>query len=134
MRYIKSQNVQHLALFTVLGLTFLGLSMVLGFAMSREASRVASLFVVRSNILKKLLYDPVIMAESLPFQQHSNLSKIQSFSYNEHSFERRYSCTWKTSFKTFNSDKKYTYICLSRILNIKQNLRFHGEVGCGLLG
>jgi hypothetical protein len=73
--------------------------MVLGFAMSREASRVASLFVVRSNILKKLLYDPVMMAESLPFQQHSNLSKMQSFSYNEHSFERRYSCTWKTSLK-----------------------------------
>jgi len=73
--------------------------MVLGFAMSRDASRIASLFVVRSNILKKLLYDPVIIAESLPFQQHSNLSKMQSFSYNEHSFERRYSCTCNTRLK-----------------------------------
>jgi len=92
-RYAKShRNLE-------IQLTFLGFSMVLGFAMSRDASRIASLFVVRSNILKKLLYDPVIIAESLPFQQHSNLSKMQSFSYNEHSFERRYSCTCNTRLK-----------------------------------
>lgn len=32
---------------------------------------------------------------SLPFQQHSNLSKMQSFSYKEQSLLRRYSWTWK---------------------------------------
>lgn len=30
-----------------------------------------------------------------PFQQHSNLSKMQSFSYSEQSLLLRYSCTWK---------------------------------------
>jgi len=93
--------------------------MVLGFAMSRDASRIASLFVVRSNILKKLLYDPVIIAESLPFQQHSNLSKMQSFSYNEHSFERRYSCTCNTRLKipviteVLKKIQKYTMLFIS---------------------
>lgn len=31
---------------------------------------------------------------SLPFQQHSNLSKMQSFSYSEHNLLLRYSCTY----------------------------------------
>ena len=75
-------------------LTFLGFRIVLGLAISLEASYVTSCLDCRSNIRKKLLYDPVIMAVSLPFQQHSNLSKIQSFSYNEHSFDRKYSWTW----------------------------------------
>merc|ERR1712066_385878 len=70
---------------------FLGFRIVLGLAISLEASYVTSCLDCRSNIRKKLLYDPVIMAVSLPFQQHSNLSKIQSFSYNEHSFDRKYS-------------------------------------------
>ena len=72
-------------------LTFLGFRIVLGFAISLEASYVTSLREDRSNIRKKLLYEPVMMAVSLPFQQHSNLSKIQSFSYNEHNFDRKYS-------------------------------------------
>lgn len=29
-----------------------------------------------------------------PFQQHSNLSNMQSFSYSEQSLLLRYSCTW----------------------------------------
>jgi len=74
-------------------LTFLGFRRVFGLAMSRAASKVRSRLVVRSNTLKKLLYEPVIIAESLPLQQHSNLSKMQSFSYNEHNFDLKYSCT-----------------------------------------
>lgn len=81
-------------------LTFLGLSKYLGLAVSLEASNVTSRFEVLSNIRKKLLYEPVMIAESLPLQQHSNLSKIQSFSYSEHSLGRRYSCTWNKARNT----------------------------------
>ena len=48
-----------------------------------------------------------MMAVSLPFQQHSNLSKIQSFSYREHSFDLKYSWTWKKK----NQNKIYEYPC-----------------------
>ena len=41
------------------------------------------------------------MAVSLPFQQHSNLSKMQSFSYSEHNFDLKYSWTWNMQ-KSFN--------------------------------
>ena len=91
--------------------TFRGLSIVFGLATSREASKVTSLREFRSNILeyffashsfhenflylKKLLQLPVIIWESFPFQPHSNLSKMQSFSYREHSLERKYSWTQK---------------------------------------
>ena len=43
-----------------------------------------------------------MMAVSLPFQQHSNLSKIQSFSYREHSFDLKYSWTWNKEKKIDN--------------------------------
>lgn len=83
--------------------TFLGLRTVFGLATSREDSKVTSFFVVLSNTLKKLLYEPVIIAVSLPFQQHSNLSNMQSFSYSEHSFALKYSCTWKIIILNLNN-------------------------------
>lgn len=42
------------------------------------------------------------MAESFPLQQHSNLSKMQSFSYNEHNFDLKYSWTYETKIKYDN--------------------------------
>uniref|UniRef100_A0A6B0U8D6 Putative secreted protein n=1 Tax=Ixodes ricinus TaxID=34613 RepID=A0A6B0U8D6_IXORI len=60
--------------------TFRAFNTVRGLAISREASSVTSLLAVRSNTRKKLLYEPVMMELSVPFQQHSNLSKMQSFS------------------------------------------------------
>lgn len=46
---------------------------------------------------------------SLPFQQHSNLSKMQSFSYKEQSLLRRYSWTWNKTFMLFKSDIKKSF-------------------------
>lgn len=95
-------------------LTLRGFKSVFGLAMSRAASNVRSRFVAQSNTLKKLLYEPVIIAESLPFQQHSNLSKIQSFSYSEHNFDLRYSCTCNHAINK--------YSCLLRVKSINFHL------------
>ncbi len=59
-----------------------------------------------------------MMAVSLPFQQHSNLSKMQSFSYREHNLERRYSCTWNKGNDNFRDNvRKTLYNALEKLCN-----------------
>lgn len=66
-------------------MTRLGRSCWRGLLCSREHSNICSCFVVRWNDLKKLLYEPLKMYSSFELQLHSNLSNMQSFSYNMHS-------------------------------------------------
>lgn len=65
--------------------TRFGLNCWRGLLCSREHSNIFSCLVVRWNDLKKLLYEPLMMYSSLALQLHSNLSNMQSFSYNMHS-------------------------------------------------
>ena len=74
------------------------------------------------------------MAVSLPFQQHSNLSKMQSFSYSEHNFDLKYSWTWNMKKKfqwrafMFSPTKKnktnFIYLGTIQILRNRDFVRF----------
>lgn len=72
---------------------------------------------------------------SLPFQQHSNLSKMQSFSYSEHSLLLRYSwtcndfCGWGGGQK--HDDKKFLNETSKRQTSNIQNLLHPHKVAEG---
>ena len=54
---------------------------------------------IKMCLITILLYQVYILNPYLssPLQEHSNLSKMQSFSYNEHNLLRKYSWTWYVS-------------------------------------
>ena len=84
--FVKSKQSTLISSFLRLApvLTFRGFNTDRGLITLFDASSVKSRFRFRPNIRKKLLYDPVKISLSFGLQQHSNLSKIQSFSYSEH--------------------------------------------------
>lgn len=73
-----------------LGLEGAGACLLMGFLLASKV--VASVLpAVQPKTRKRLLYEPVATRVPSPLRQHSNLSKIESFSYKSHNLGLKYS-------------------------------------------